>query len=102
MAELVTYSAPAFWPRCPHYYVEVNGQEVPVHPVRVSAMVVNELYFGDQREIEQTELAGMQSGGKQIHIILQKILTEGSKYGKLTVVCRNMPEGIGSQCSRCF
>lgn len=57
--KLVTYSMPAFWPRCPHYYVEINGSEVPVYPVRVSAMPVNELYYGDQREMDQTELAGL-------------------------------------------
>lgn len=57
--DLVVYSMPAFWPRCPHYYVEVNGKEIPVYSARVSAMPVNELYFGDQRHIEQTEEAGL-------------------------------------------
>ena len=52
------------WPAPPgealseHYELTVNGQAVPVHACRVSAVPFNQVWPGYQRPLDQTELAG--------------------------------------------
>ncbi|MBQ6947068.1 MAG: hypothetical protein IJN42_03385, partial [Clostridia bacterium] len=41
---------------CTDYTVRINGQTVPVHTARVSAVPMNRRWPGHQRELEQTEL----------------------------------------------
>lgn len=39
------------------YHVKLNGQTVEVYPTRVSALPLNKLWDGEQRPLEQTEIA---------------------------------------------
>lgn len=55
--KLVTYPGPGFADESLDYRVQVEGKSLFVHPVRVSAMSVNQIYKGFQRPLEQTELA---------------------------------------------
>jgi hypothetical protein len=41
-----------------HYELRVNGEPVPVHACRVSAVPFNQVWPGYQRPLDQTELAG--------------------------------------------
>ena len=53
-----TWPAPADEPVSEHYELRVDGQAVPVHACRVSAVPFNQVWPGYQRPLDQTELAG--------------------------------------------
>jgi len=54
---VVTYPAPEGTEPSDLYTLQVDGQPVFVHPARVSAMPVNQVWPGYQRPVDQTEMA---------------------------------------------
>ena len=57
-AGLTSWPAPPGEALSEHYELTVNGQAVPVHACRVSAVPFNQVWPGYQRPLDQTELAG--------------------------------------------
>ncbi|MCL5270201.1 MAG: endopolygalacturonase, partial [bacterium] len=57
-APVVVYPAPADEKPCDLYTLKVNGQPVFVYQARVSAKPLNKMWTGEQRPLDQTELAG--------------------------------------------
>jgi len=55
--QVVTYAAPEGTEASDLYTLEVAGRKVWVHPARVSAMPVNQVWPGYQRPQDQTEMA---------------------------------------------
>jgi len=53
----VTYPAPEGTAPSDLYTVQIDGQPVFVHPARVSALPVNQVWPGYQRPLDQTEMA---------------------------------------------
>lgn len=70
------YTVPAGERRHDGYTVTVGGVTVPVSEVRVSAMPFNRRWPGHQRQIDQTELAGMVrfafTGKAQVSVVSKK------------------------------
>ncbi|MFZ2644515.1 MAG: glycosyl hydrolase family 28 protein [Verrucomicrobiia bacterium] len=56
--KIVSWPAPAGEALSEDYQIKVNGQPVPVHACRVSAVPFNQVWPGYQRPLDQTELAG--------------------------------------------
>jgi hypothetical protein len=55
---IVSWPAPAGETLSEDYQLKANGQPVPVHACRVSAVPFNQVWPGYQRPLDQTELAG--------------------------------------------
>jgi hypothetical protein len=55
--QVVTYAAPEGNEPSDLYTMQVGGKDVFVHPARVSAMPVNQVWPGYQRPMDQTEMA---------------------------------------------
>ena len=59
MAEIARRILEGFFPTASGYSAKVNGEAVPVRPIRISAMPFNQWAPGYQRPVDQTEIAGM-------------------------------------------
>ena len=70
---------------CSAFDVKLDGRSLPVHPVRVSAFPMNQLWPGYQRPEEQTEVAGFVSFDMDRPVVLT-ICPNGNERGGEPVV----------------
>ncbi len=59
MAEIAARILEGLFPQNSGYSVQADGNNIPVQPIRISAMPFNQWAPGYQRPVEQTEIAGM-------------------------------------------
>ena len=78
-AVVTTWPAPPGEPLAEGVTLRVEGQPVPVHHCRVSAIPFNQVWPGYQRPLDQTEAAGFaswdQSGPVRVELTLQRAFT---------------------------